>query len=267
MAMPVAVAAAVQEPAQEPVEEAVEPAWSLVHRTWSRSTADVERLRIENRWGDIRLRGGEGDRVELAAAVQQIEGDGARFEVRNELRGGELLVWVEFEGGDAVASEGEEADRRRIDVAVALPVQLALNALATGGLVELTDLSSPVTVTTTSGPIVFVGTAPLEAISESGAVRAQFRGSASQDSGSTITTVRGSIDVELLADGAATFEVTTRGSITTDYSIEIERDPKGTAKRGVARVGEGGATIRIDSRRGDVRLRALVAPEAAREDG
>ena len=69
--------------------------------------------------------------------------------------------------------------------------------------------------------------------------------------------------MEFPARANAEARLETQGSLTTDYSLEVERIGPLT-KRAHARLGSGGVEIRLASRTGDLRLleRLAAAPAA-----
>ncbi len=234
--------------------------WTLERREWSRSMDGVERLHLYCDWGDVRVEGVEGERADLVAAVQQREGDEAEFEVAVERRGSELVVVVGFTG--VSGEDPDPRELRRADVALSLPARTALEVVTKAGLIEVRELAGRAMLTSDRGRVDFVGAGGLTARTESGDVRALFRSSSWGANTVSVTTGTGDIRIELLEGAAATVTIETRGAITTDYSIDIRKDPEGTRKTATARIAGGGPAMSLVSQRGAVRLISLIVPES-----
>ena len=69
-----------------------------------------------------------------------------------------------------------------------------------------------------------------------------------------ISTLTGSVLLQVLPRTDAEVRLETRGEISTDYSIEIERAPGEEAKKARAVLGAGGQVILVSSESGAVRL-------------
>ena len=76
-----------------------------------------------------------------------------------------------------------------------------------------------------------------------------------------LSTLTGDIWCILLEGAGADVTLETRGPVTTDYSVEIDRQPGSPLKRGRIRVGDGGSAISLKSHSGGVRLQGLIVPE------
>ena len=93
-----------------------------------------------------------------------------------------------------------------------------------------------------------------------GELLAQFRRTDWQTP-SRIETLTGDMRVELPRGGEADVRIATRGEITTDYSLEIRRSEGSQLKQGVARIGEAGGKLVLESNRGAIKLIESLVPK------
>ncbi|MGD8441485.1 MAG: hypothetical protein PVG53_13215 [Holophagae bacterium] len=216
-------------------------------------------IRIENVWGSVQLRAGDGDEVVVTAAGQRHRDDPRAPEVRVEESPSGLTIRTLL-GDLADGEEPTEWRGRRIDIGVFVPETANVWIRTGDGDIEARDLIGRADLETESGDITFRGFGELEARTGSGSVFAQFRRS-EWSRPVVIETRTGDIRAELLEGASVTAEVETRGPITTDFSIAIERRPGSSLKRGVATIGAGARALRLTSYSGAVRLVAVIVPE------
>ena len=224
--------------------------------------ADGE-VRIVNLRGGVNLRAGDGDQVVISTVSQRHLDDprepGVHFE---DLPNG-VSVEVRFDDG-ANIDEKTEWRNRRIDIGVSVPEGVAVSIRTRDGDIEVQDLAGRADLETTIGDITFKCSGGLQARSDSGSVFAQFRRSDWSEPVS-IKTSTGEIRAELLEGAKATATIETRGSITTDFTVAINRNPGSRLKRGVATIGAGGQELHLTSYNGQIRLLAVIVPEEKSE--
>lgn len=210
---------------------------------------------VDNRHGDLRVRvGGTGElsvhgvlqrRAEESALQIEIAADGA----------GWLVRVVEPD-----AAKPREGRQRRADLAVMLPADSPLTLRGGSDLIEARGFSAALAAETSTGDIRLRGSGAVNLRSERGAIRVAFH-PAAPSAPSRLETLTGDIEVEFPTKASAEARLETQGSLTTDYSLEVERVGPRT-KRAHARLGSGGAEIWLASRTGDLRLleRLAAAP-------
>ncbi len=229
--------------------------WTFDKFTWSGSVAEAGRLVLENAYGDIRTRDAKGDLLDVLANIQ-IHGDdpvGARVLV--ETVGDTVHVKVLYEAKAAEASEWVEGQvpRGRVDVAVLVPRGLDVEARTTKGLLELKGIDGSIEAETDGGELRVVTGGPLKTSSAHGAQSILFRGT-NWSEASILKSTSGDISVWLPPAVGFSFDGRTRGTITTDYSIEITRLRDGLTKVARTRVGHGHTHLEMASERGKLSL-------------
>jgi len=238
--------------------------WKIEHEESSHPIAATGEIRIVNLRGGVTLRAGETDLV-VVSTVSQRHGDDPRTpEVRVEELPGGLAVDVDF-ADDPKIEERAEWLKRRVDLGVAVPEGVTVSIRTADGDIEVKDLEGSADLATTSGKITFKGPGGIQARSDSGEVFAQLRRS-NWPEPVAIETTTGEIRAELLEGANATAEIETRGPITTDFTVVIERKPGSMLKRGVATIGGGGQELRLTSYSGPIRLSAAIVPEGTKSD-
>jgi DUF4097 and DUF4098 domain-containing protein YvlB len=119
------------------------------------------------------------------------------------------------------------------------------------GLIEVQGLTANAELSSETGDITAITTASLDASTERGSIAVAFRAS-DWSRPPRLETLTGDIRVELPRGTNAVGHLSTRYEITTDYSIEIERD--GLLKTGRARIGSGGTDLFLSSHKGALKL-------------
>lgn len=254
--------------AQEPSLED----WTIGQHRWEGEIASGSGVEIVNPFGDVRVRstGQDGDAggVYLVAAIQHHNDDPRRpdFAVDETADGLRLAVrFAESVDGEAAGSADGQAEipaawrKRRVDVTVYLPPLARMRAETEKGLIEVKGLRGFVAARTDSGDIEIKAVENLDARTRHGDVKVQFRRTG-WSGASHIETLAGSIWVELPRGADAAVDLETRGQITTDYSIEIDRDAGGLLKRGRARIGAADQRLTLKSNRGIIKLLESFVP-------
>jgi len=235
------------------VAVAREAGWTIERWRWAGAAG--ARIAIESAHGDVRVRGAATDEVEVTAVLQHAEGDPLRLEVRVDDSGPTLRIGVAAGaagGGETV--ETAEMRRRRADLVVMVPSGVPLLVRTVDGRLEVKGLVAAVDAASRGGAIVLQVGGEVHARSEWGAVEVVLEAGAGPRP-ATIETLTGDVLVWLPREADVTATVESRGEITTDYSLAIERDPlDDRLKRATARIGAGGIPLHVQSNRGNVRL-------------
>lgn len=226
--------------------------WQIERSTLSRPLGTQTEFVVNNPHGDIRCRVGAVDKIEVIANAQRIAGDPFEPEIRFEPVGESLQLIVAFDsGGNDPTAQTIEMRRRRIDLTLIVPVEAALMLTTQGGLLEAKGVEGELIARTQNGDMVISSAGRVDARSEHGSIKLDLKSVAGKEL-PQLETVTG--DIELwLPDGVdLNVFAQTEGVISTDFSVEIERDSR--LKRARAKLGRGGNTLRIKSIRGAVQL-------------
>ncbi len=237
--------------------------WKIERTRTSKAAAVAALVRISNPWGNVTLRAGDGDQIVVSTVSQRHREDPRTPQVDIEQIASGFSVEVRF---NPVEVEDAAWQARRIDLGVFVPATISVSIRTADSDIKVRDLQAPADLETTAGNIEFRGGGGLRARADSGSIYAQFRGS-DWPRPVTLETRTGDIRAELLEGASATAEIETRGPITSDYSITIDRAAGSRLKRGVAKVGAGGQTLRLVSYSGAVRLLAVIVPERDQPQG
>ncbi len=238
-------------------------AWLLNSLSDSVVLEDGVTLRFEHPWGDVRIEASTTDRLQVTALAQYHRDDPRTPSIRFTDSGTAGELAVEF--ADADVSEHEVWARRRIDVGLLVPSGVEIDVETGRGLIEVKKLDAPSRLISDRGDIVYDGTGSVFARTERGLMRVLLR-TTGNDRSADLSTLTGDISCILLEGAGADVTLETRGPVTTDYSVEIDRLPGSPLKKGRIRVGEGGTAITLTSHSGGVRLQGLIAPEGAAAD-
>lgn len=229
--------------------------WTVESWRWSGAVGDAARLVIRNRFGDLRVRPSEDDRVFLSALIQRHRDDPRRAAVERRHEGEEFRIEVGYPGTRAadLASVPEAWRRRRVDVTLYVPKDRELELESAGGELEVRGHLGGVEVRSVSGEVVVSARGPVTASSERGALRVRFESTA-WSRPSILETQTGDISVWLPAPAACVARLETFGELTTDWSLEVERLPETDKKRARAIIGAGGPELFLSSDRGNLKL-------------
>lgn len=211
------------------------------------------RVRVVNEFGDIRTRASADARIDVSAVIQKREDLNAEPDIAIVESDDGLRVEVRFPEASidrALIAPGRREDRR-VDLVVFLPPGVELSARTVRGLIEAKGLTGTADLRSERGDLVIQTSASVDARTEHGSIAAVLRGRG-WTSPPRLETLTGDIRVELPPAIDAVVRISTRGEITTDYSIEIQRD--GLLRTAVATIGAGSQDLFIDTNQGGVRL-------------
>lgn len=238
--------------AAPPLEE-----WRIERREWTRDSSGVAAVEVINPWGDVRVRGGKPGEIYLLTVAQRHEQDPRELELLFRETPAGLAIETRFPA-EAPAGATADWELRRVDLTVYLPKELPATIRTTRGLAEVKGLESELEVETGRGDVALRAAGRVRARSEHGSIQVQFS-DAAWPAPSELDTVTGAISVELPDGAAARVELETRGDITTDFSLNIERAAGSQLKRGTALIGAGGQTLRLRSYSGALAIRRSPA--------
>ena len=221
-------------------------------------------LAIRNRWGDVRVRAGETERVRVHAVVQHHAEDSRAVAVEGAEAAGTLRLDVSWPA-DESSTPGAWA-RRRVDLAVEVPAHRDLRIQTEAGLIEVKGHAGPLQAESAAGDLrLRVAGGPLHARTERGSILAVLAAE-SWNQAARFEAPSGDIEVQFPARTDASVVLETQGALTTDFSLEVEQVGP-LAKRARARLGRGGSEVLLHSRRGDLRILLLPAAPAPSGSG
>ncbi|MGE0641816.1 MAG: hypothetical protein AB7G12_07015 [Thermoanaerobaculia bacterium] len=220
-------------------------------------------LRVEHLLGDVRVEAEETDRVHVTAIAQHHRDDPRAPAIRVTEKDSDRILTVEF----AATEGGSDPSwaRRRIDVGLLVPRGLDLEIRTDRGRIEVKKSESRSRLTSDRGDIVYEGSGSVTAHSERGSLRALLSRTG-EGRKAELSSLTGDLWCTLLEGAHAEVTLETRGTVTTDYSVEIARQAGSPLKKGRIRLGEEGTRIRLQSHSGGIRVQSVIVPEGREKD-
>ena len=240
------------------VEDTASTAWAVDNQQQLYASEGIALLVLDQAVGDVRIEGAEVDSVIVTMISQRHQDDPREPQVLEVREDAELRLNIGFAASEL--PEHEDWEKRRIDVGVKVPANLALSVQTTDGRIEIKKLNAAASLTTQTGAIEFDGSEALQAHSQQGSIRALVR-STQTDEPLTVESVNGDVLVNLLEGASATVKLQTKGMMISDYTIEIDRARGSRRKVGRAVIGDGRRSIRLSSENGSVRLANVIVEE------
>lgn len=249
--------ALVEARAAEPAPVPADPAAGLTidRLEWSGAPGGAEVVVVENDYGDVRVRGTEGDDVvEVHAVVQRLDSAGEKLVLAVERVGTALMIRVEYPPA-APPDPAARATRERLDradVAVFVPGDVRIEARTRKGIVNVKEVDcDQIEAQTESGAIRVVAEKSVRARSASGSIHVLVR----EPGGATpmwLESGSGSIEAELPPEVDLDVRARTGGKIVLGYPAEVES--KNGVSRASLRLGHGDRMLVVQSQSGDVRI-------------
>ncbi len=223
---------------------------------------------VDNSFGDVRARfGGYASQVEVRAVIQQFRAEGPRLELEVvEVEGGlRVLVGERPEGAGGLRTGRQPGQKKRADLVLFVPRGVNLATTTRAGEIEIRGLEGDVTARSASGAIHARSIrGDLDLASEEGSIVAVPQ-SLDRRAVQRFASASGDITLHLDARGHFTCRLTTRGRLSTDFSLAVEDDPADAGrKRALAKVGKGTTALEVTSRDGHLRLVRRPFAEEAR---
>lgn len=230
-----------------------EPA-PLERWTWYGKLEAGRTIRIDNPFGDVRVRfGGYEGKVEAQAVVQRLAPGGPRLEMTGKQGPDEVSIVAAEK--DPPLRAGTTAPHDRADVVVFAPKGAVVEVRTVAGLAEVKGVRGKVSVRTEKGKVLLAGIEGEIAVENDEGETSALLEPPLPGSSSNFRSRTGAIAVHLPAEADVDLRAATAADITTDFSIEIEhRDREEPDKVGRAKVGRGGASLSLDSLRGSLRI-------------
>lgn len=242
-----------------------EPEWLLNTLKEALVVADGDVLSLRHTLGDVRIKTAETDRIQVTAIAQYNKDDPRVPSIRftklaeDSVTSTHQLV-IDF--AFLEIAEQDAWDGRRIDVGLLVPKGLQLQIETEDGLIEAKDIEAKSDFKSVRGDVIYEGINDLKAYSKRGSIRAHLHKTGKPHI-VELATLTGDVRCILLEGANADVELSTRGPITTDYTMEVDRKAGSPLKLGRVRVGEHGSKVRLESHSGGIRLQGLIVPEKA----
>ena len=249
--------------------------WRIEQLEWTGAPGDETPLEVINLQGDLRVRAGAVDRIEVLAVLQRHVDDprGAEISVREPantggsatetLQGARRIEIVTPDVATQRPAQIPDAWRkRRVDITVIVPAGIPLALTTEKGTLQAKGLTAPMIARSTHGDLQLVSSAPVDAHSDYGRVQVELRGAA-WSQGASLSTRTGTIRLRLPHGAAFRAELETRGDITTDYSITIERQGATELKKGRVLTDPDGPSLILRSDRGELQILEQWPPPIA----
>ena len=226
---------------------------------WRGTVAQGQWVEIHSTLGDIRAERAEGSEVEVFATLQSQGRDMPAKIVRDMRRGAARFCVVEAAAGascddDMSGGVRNRAGSVRTDILVKVPRGVGLAAHTVTGNIAAEAMQSYVWGTSRRGDIAITTTDLAEASTGRGSISASF-GKASWSQNLEFLSDSGDVTVHAPSNSRMMFEVMTgRGRVTSEFPGQARAFGAG-GQRAVAKLGEGGGMLTIQTLRGKAELR------------
>ena len=209
----------------------------------------VRRIELVNEYGNIRARGTKDGVLALSAMIQKKNSDShqIRFDIDDADEVVKIRVVYDGKQEDTIKAKG----KRRGDVTIYVPEGVSLNARTHTGLLEVKGLGD-VSLETFSGRVFCRVDGLPKVKTYQGDIKAVLKGTAWEQP-ALLSSTLGTIEVVFPPKASLDVEAVTRGEITTDYSVTIEKEKSGL-KRARARLGDGGQAVHITNETGIIKI-------------
>ncbi len=235
--------------------------WVIERQEWSEVVAEGQAVSVTNRFGDVRLRGIDEARFSGLGMVQHHALDPRQAAIVISRDADGVHLEVRWNDGDQLPQEAPEAWRkRRVDLTVYVPAAAALQLQTLDGTIWAEDLQGDVEVESKTGDVEIKTRGSLRGGTDHGKLWTTFVG-AGWARPAQLETVTGEIQVQLPRQTRVRALLETRGDITTDYSIRIEKEPGSGLKKGEAVIGKDGPELHLRSGRGALKLLESERPD------
>jgi hypothetical protein len=226
--------------------------WEHQRTEYRHLLADGHSVSINNSFGDIRVRNVPDREVWVIAHVQRKKGESGLAQISLTEKDDRLTVDVVFPEGETDKAGGGKS--HRADISVMVPKGAKIEITGRKGLIEGKELESDVHAETQFGDITLSTSGTIFAKCRQGQIRAIFE-STQWSTPPRLENIHGEIAVFLPENADVTVDAATSGTITTDYTITIKNVPGKKAKTGQIVVGDGQASLVLDSTYGDIKIR------------
>src|SRR5688500_5519769 len=231
---------------------------------WSGQLAPGKTVEVRGLNGDVLARPSSGRTVEVVAVKRGDEDDprGVDIEVIEGADGIEVCAVYPgkrgsrnstCDNGDDDHGDWDDNDVV-IDFTISVPSGVAFDGATVNGGIDVSGLSSDVSVSTVNGEIAVASTGTVEAKTVNGSIDAST-GAASWSGTLDFQTVNGSIHLTLPAGAAAAVSAQTlNGDFSSDFPLTVEAGEWGP-KRVSGSIGSGGGRLNLETVNGEIEIR------------
>ena len=231
---------------------------------WSGQLATGKTVEVRGLNGDVLARPSSGRTVEVVAVKRGDEDDprGVDIEVIEGADGIEVCAVYPgkrgsrnstCDNGDDDHDDWDDNDVV-IDFTISVPSGVAFDGATVNGGIDVSGLSSDVSVSTVNGGIQVASTGTVEAKTVNGSIDAST-GAASWSGTLDFQTVNGSIHLTLPAGAAAAVSAQTlNGDFSSDFPLTVEAGEWGP-KRVSGSIGSGGGRLNLETVNGEIEIR------------
>lgn len=214
--------------------------WLVERQESSWEVSETAEIELSNPWGDIAVRAHEHPEIYLLANWQHHRDDPRALEVSADLLREKITLAIGFADLELDIVPADWSSRRA-DITLFVPQHAVTHFSTAKGNLEVRGTRGPTTVETGGGDIKLRLYGGATVRTDHGSVLAQFTRT-DWVLPVEITTTTGPIRVELPQDGRARTTLETRGEITSDYSMDVERVEGSQLKRARLKAGEAGSS-------------------------
>lgn len=223
--------------------------YKVVRIDRSETLADGQPVSIDNPYGDVRLRFGGYEHVLEIHAVSQEPDSAQAIALKPTVDSDRYVISPRLPAGTLLA-EGQ-----RLDLVVFVPLGHPVRVRTERGSIESRSIRADLDLQSTAGNIAVRGThGSVQARTGAGSIEASL-GPAPAGSQQLLETTTGNIILAVTEDLNARLEMATSAVFATEFSLQVApqagREPNKTA---TAMVGKDLAIIKVQSRRGEIRL-------------
>ena len=221
---------------------------------WTGKLAANQLVQIKNISGAIDAEGVPGDTVDVSAVKSGPDRDQVRVEVVQTGEG--VTICAVYPGSTCDGGGRSHGNiKAKVDFTVRVPRNLRFSASNVNGRIRAEDMGRALKVTTVNGGIEASSSSWVSATSVNGAVRVSM-GSADWDGKLKITTVNGSIVLDMPADLNAEVSFSSvNGSLSSDFPLTMQG---GAINHGPKRlrgtIGNGGRELEVSTVNGSLEI-------------
>jgi hypothetical protein len=231
---------------------------------WTGQLATGKTIEVRGLNGDVMARPSSGRTVEVVAVKRGDEDDprAVDIEVIEGADGIEVCAVYPGKRGSRNSTCRDSGDDHGdwddndvvIDFTISVPSGVALDGSTVNGGIDVSGLSSDVSVSTVNGGIAVASTGTVEAKTVNGSIDAST-GAASWSGTLDFQTVNGSIHLTLPAGAAAAVSAQTlNGDFSSDFPLTVEAGEWGP-KRVSGSIGSGGGRLNLETVNGEIEIR------------
>lgn len=226
---------------------------------WTGKLAPDQLVQIKNVNGSIEADGINGDTVEVVARKSGEDKDQVRIELVNTAEG--VTICAVYPGRDNRCNYNDYHQEvhdvhAKVEFEVKIPRNLRFDANTVNGKVRADGLGRFVKAASVNGSVDISTDAWAQATSVNGSVKVHM-GRADWDGNLKITTVNGSIDLEVPASLSTDVKFSSvNGSLDTDLPLTITRSSGRWGPKNVeGRIGSGGRELTVTTVNGGLHIR------------